>query len=82
MCVVVVSAQQKITGEVVDADGYAIPLASAMYKGHHVAVVSDIVKPLGIRRIDRMKGAFYVMADDIVAGIYSLIIIVLAQWAI
>lgn len=42
----------------------------------------DIVKPLGIRRIDRMKGAFYVMADDIVAGIYSLIIIVLAQWAI
>ena len=42
----------------------------------------DIVKPLGIRRIDRMKGAFYVMADDIVAGIYSLIIIVLTQWAI
>ena len=42
MCVVAVSAQQKITGEVVDADGYAIPLASAMYKGHHVAVVSDI----------------------------------------
>ena len=42
----------------------------------------DIVKPLGIRRIDRMKGAFYVMADDIVSGIYSLIIIVLTQWAI
>ena len=30
MCVVAVSAQQKITGEVVDADGYAIPLASGM----------------------------------------------------
>lgn len=42
----------------------------------------DIFKPLGIRRIDRMRGAFYVMADDIVAGLYSLIIIIAAQWAI
>lgn len=42
----------------------------------------DIFKPLGIRKIDRMKGAFYVMADDILAGIYSLIIIIAARWAI
>lgn len=42
----------------------------------------DILKPLGIRAIDRCEGAFFVMADDIVAGIYSMIIvIVLAQWA-
>ena len=52
MCVVAVSAQQKITGEVVDADGYAIPLASAMYKGHHVAVVSDIEGKFSIDRHD------------------------------
>lgn len=42
----------------------------------------DILKPLGIRKIDRKQGAFFVMADDIVAGIYSLIIIILLRWAI
>lgn len=42
----------------------------------------DILKPLGIRAIDNHKGAFYVMADDIVAGIYSLIVIIIARWAI
>ena len=40
----------------------------------------DILKPLGIRRIDRMHGAFYVMADDIAAGVYSVALILLARW--
>ena len=43
-------AQQKITGEIVDTDGFAIPLASAMYKGHHVAAVSDIEGHFTIER--------------------------------
>lgn len=42
----------------------------------------DILKPLVIRTLDRRKGAFYVMADDILAGVYSLIIIVAVQWII
>lgn len=42
----------------------------------------DILKPLGIRTLDRRKGVFYVMADDILAGVYSLIIIVAVQWII
>lgn len=42
----------------------------------------DILKPFGIRTLDRRKGAFYVMADDILAGVYSLIIIVAVQWII
>ena len=33
---------QKITGQVVDKDGYAIPYASITYRGHHIAVSSDI----------------------------------------
>ena len=33
---------QKITGHVVDKDGYAIPYASITYRGHHIAVSSDI----------------------------------------
>lgn len=39
----------------------------------------DIVKPLGIRILDRRSGAFYVMADDILGGIYSLICIVIVK---
>lgn len=36
----------------------------------------DIWKPLGIRHIDsKMKGAFSVMLDDIVAGIYAAIVL-------
>ena len=31
----------------------------------------DIVKPLGIRFIDSREGAFWVMADDVVAGLYA-----------
>lgn len=42
----------------------------------------DILKPLGIRNLDRRVGAFWVMADDILAGVYSLIIILLAEWVI
>jgi len=37
----------------------------------------DIVKPLGIRRLDRMRGAFYVMADDLLAGLYSAVVLFL-----
>jgi phosphatidylglycerophosphatase A len=35
----------------------------------------DIVKPLYIRRLERLKGGWGVMADDVLAGIYSNIII-------
>ena len=38
----VVSVKAQITGEIYDTDGYPIPLASAIYKGHHVAEASDL----------------------------------------
>ncbi len=41
----------------------------------------DILKPLGIRSLDNRHGGFWVMADDILAGIYSLVIILAIQWA-
>lgn len=37
-----VVAKAQITGEIYDTDGYPIPLASAIYKGHHVAEASDL----------------------------------------
>ena len=39
----------------------------------------DIVKPLGIRALDRRHGAFWVMADDLLAGLYSAVIILLIR---
>ncbi len=35
----------------------------------------DIAKPLFIKRIDKMKGDWSVMIDDVLAGVYSLIVI-------
>ncbi len=35
----------------------------------------DILKPWGIRRLDQRHGAFWVMADDLAAGAYSLVIL-------
>ena len=49
----VLTANAQITGEIVDTDGYAIPFASAMYKGNHVAAASDIE---GKFRIPRHEG--------------------------
>ena len=40
----------------------------------------DIAKPLGVRQMERFPGGIGVMADDILAGIYSLFIIICAQW--
>lgn len=36
----------------------------------------DIYKPLGIRSMERFKGGFGMMADDLLAGIYSAVILV------
>ena len=45
----IVRAQQ-ITGEIYDNEGYPIPLASAIYKGHHVAEASDMEGKFSIAR--------------------------------
>lgn len=42
----------------------------------------DIQKPLGIRSLDLRHGGFWVMADDILAGIYSMILIAVFRWLI
>lgn len=40
----------------------------------------DIVKPLGIRSLDRRQGAFWVMADDLLAGFYSAVVLVAIKY--
>lgn len=66
--------------------GVWIPLA-VLHPGEYAWVVAalvlfrffDIVKPLGIKALDRRKGAFWVMGDDILGGIYALIVLVAAR---
>lgn len=42
----------------------------------------DIVKPLGIKALDRRKGAFWVMADDLLGGVYAAAALVLVRIAL
>jgi len=42
----------------------------------------DIVKPLGIRKMENFKGGWGIMLDDILAGLYSLLILYGTQWYI
>ena len=35
----------------------------------------DILKPLGIRKLDDLKGSWSVMLDDVLAGVYSFIVL-------
>ena len=65
---------------------WALPLAVLQQGEYGWAVVAlvlfrffDIVKPLGIRNLDRRKGAFWVMGDDILGGIYALIVLIICK---
>lgn len=40
----------------------------------------DIVKPLGVRRMEDLPGGTGIMADDILAGIYSAVILALTMY--
>ncbi len=40
----------------------------------------DIVKPLGVRKMEDLPGGVGIMADDILAGIYSAVILALAMY--
>lgn len=42
----------------------------------------DIYKPLGIRATEKLPGGYGMMADDILAGIYSLVIIIVLNFFI
>ena len=42
----------------------------------------DIFKPLGIRRMEKLKGGVGVMMDDVLAGVYGLVILLACRWLI
>ena len=40
----------------------------------------DIVKPLGIRQMEKLPGGFGVMLDDVLAGIYTALLVHAGLW--
>lgn len=62
-----------------------LPLAGSVTQNVWVAALAalllfrffDIVKPLGIRSLDQRHGAFWVMADDLLAGAYAATILLI-----
>lgn len=44
--------------------------------------IIDIFKPLGCRKMEKFTGGWGVMLDDVLAGIYALIIVLFAKWII
>ena len=55
----------------VDKDVYLVLLSFLVFR------LFDIFKPLGIRSLDNKLGEFYVMIDDVIAGIYSACLLIL-----
>ena len=44
--------------------------------------IFDICKPLGIRQMEKFKGGVGVMLDDVLAGVYSLLLLLALRWGI
>jgi phosphatidylglycerophosphatase A len=67
--------------------GVWIPLLAACDGNIYAAVaafvlfrVFDIFKPLGIRRAEALRGGWGIMADDVVAGLYSLVVLAIVLY--
>lgn len=41
----------------------------------------DMVKPLGIRKMEKFKGGYGIMADDILSGVYGAIVILILRYS-
>lgn len=69
--------------------GVWIPLLAVDNSNLYYAILAfvlfrlfDIFKPLGIRKMESFKGGWGVMMDDILAGIYSLLTLLVLKWLI
>ena len=41
----------------------------------------DMVKPLGIRKMENFKGGYGIMADDILSGVYGAIVLLILRYS-
>ena len=70
--------------------GEWIALLAVPAGGHWVYIVAafvlfrffDILKPLGVRSMEKLKGGYGIMADDILSGIYAAVVMLLVNYFI
>jgi phosphatidylglycerophosphatase A len=59
---------------------YLIPLSwTGLIVGFFVFRLFDIVKPYPCRRVEKLHGGVGIMADDLIAGVYTNIVLRLAS---
>lgn len=60
---------------------YLIPISLAMvFLGFILFRFFDITKPFGIKKMEKLKGAWGVLLDDVLAGIYANLTLNLILW--
>lgn len=70
--------------------GEWIALLAVPAGGHWAYIVAafvlfrffDILKPLGVRSMEKLKGGYGIMADDILSGIYAAVVMLLVNYFI
>ena len=55
--------------------GFLPPVPLCVFSGFILFRFFDIVKPFPIKRLEALKGGYGVVADDVVAGIYSNLVL-------
>jgi phosphatidylglycerophosphatase A len=60
------------------AGRYPLPVYLVVF-GFILFRLFDIVKPFPLRRLESLKWGFGVMADDVGAGLYALVVLTLAR---
>lgn len=79
-CIVI----DEISGQLIACAGVArmaVPPLWAWVAAFVLFRIFDVVKPLGIRRIQRLPGGWGVVVDDVLGGLYAaLVLMIVSRW--
>src|SRR6056297_334661 len=68
-------AGQSIVFLLTDFSAPPLQIITVLLSGFILFRVFDIMKPLGINALQKLPGKFGILADDILAGIYALVLL-------
>lgn len=68
-------AGQSVVFLVTDFSAPPLQIIAVLLSGFILFRVFDIMKPLGINALQKLPGKFGILADDILAGIYALVLL-------
>ena len=68
-------AGQSVVFLMVDFTAPPLQVSTVLLLGFILFRVFDIMKPLGINALQKLPGKFGILADDILAGIYALVLL-------